>query len=171
MSPEERERLRTLADAATPGPWTREAGWIRSPDGYQRAVVYCTDDVRPSYEADGDFIAAARTAVPDLLDDLDAAESALDEAQRGGKYYVKARVYGAIAAEYGRALRVLAERGDATAKAALEWRHSERGGVPMAAVMAIGELLDAASEAGRRRSPRAREGAGGDRGVARSLAE
>jgi len=60
-----------------------------------------------------------------------------------GKYFVKARVYGAIAAEYQKALQAFADRGEALAQAALDWRYSEKNGVPMSAVAEIGELLDA----------------------------
>lgn len=48
------------------------------------------------------------------------------------KWYTKARVYGAIAAAYQRALA---------------WRHSEKGGVPRAAVDEIGALLGKATPA------------------------
>jgi len=61
-----------------------------------------------------------------------------------GKYYVKARVYGAIAAEFRRALCAIAEGHEdpqKVAQDALAWRHSVNGGVPMEAVMAFGELL------------------------------
>jgi hypothetical protein len=34
------------------------------------------------------------------------------------------------------------DRGEALAQAALEWRYSERGGVPMSAVEEFGKLLD-----------------------------
>lgn len=72
----------------------------------------------------------------------------LDEAVRGGKYYVKARVYGAIACEFRKTLQAFADRGEALAKAALEWRYSERNGVPVSAIETTGELLDAMTENG-----------------------
>jgi len=61
-----------------------------------------------------------------------------------GKYYVKARVYGAIASEFRRALHAIAEglvNPQMVAKDVLAWRHLSSGGVPMEAVMAFGELL------------------------------
>lgn len=91
---------------------------------------------------------AAVTAERDAKDEEIAKLRAnLDEERRGGKYYVKARVYGAIAAEYQKALQAFADRGEALAQAALNWRHSDRNGVPFVAVAAIGELLDASRRA------------------------
>jgi hypothetical protein len=74
----------------------------------------------------------------------DEAASSLEEERAGGKYYMKARVYGAIAAEYQKALQAFADRGEALARAALDWRHSNGGGVPISAVNEIGRLLDVA---------------------------
>jgi hypothetical protein len=74
------------------------------------------------------------------------AEVAEDSAH---KYYVKARVYGAIAAEFRSALQALKDH--PRAAEALAWRYSEKNGVPMSAVVAIGELLDAAEECERLR--------------------
>ena len=69
------------------------------------------------------------------------AEIRVLEQKDSGKFYVKARVYGAIAAEYQKALQAFADRGEALAQAVLDWRHSEGGGVPMKAVEEIGGLL------------------------------
>lgn len=78
ITPDERAEWRALADAATEGPWRR--GWyagvvepksrlMTAHDGYNHCLAeYLT-------EADAEFIAAARTAVPRLLDALDAAEA------------------------------------------------------------------------------------------------
>ena len=74
----ERVRLRELADAATPGPWFVEfSGEL---DG-KLAQIECarwrgclnTIDLGEDH-ATAEFIAAARTAVPALLDALEAAE-------------------------------------------------------------------------------------------------
>src|SRR5678816_4330940 len=92
---------------------------------------------------DAEQIAQLRAERDAAIARAEAAEAALDEERHGGKYYVKARVYGAIAAEYGKALCCDAERGEARAQAALDWRYSDRGGVPWEAVVAIGDLLDA----------------------------
>ncbi len=63
------------------------------------------------------------------------------------KYYVKARVYGAIACAFREALEAIAKPGSMgvtiIAKEALAWRYSEKNGVPMSAVEATGKLLDA----------------------------
>jgi hypothetical protein len=93
MSPEERAALRVLAEAATPGPWEVERYWWKlgssrgMPDSWwlgieARGAVCGTvaqaleDD---EAKADAAFIAAARTAVPALLDALDEAERERDE--------------------------------------------------------------------------------------------
>lgn len=78
----DRDALRKLADAATPGPWEtymdpggpREAPFV--------AVEVGNTEVRIArFEGghfDGAFIAAARTAVPALLDALDQAEARIN---------------------------------------------------------------------------------------------
>lgn len=78
----------------------------------------------------------------------ETAEAALTEERHLGKYYIKACVYGAIAAHYTRILAGLAGYDEAAA-AALRWRHScpDTNGVPAIAVDAIAELLDAARRA------------------------
>lgn len=72
-------------------------------------------------------------------------------AEEREKYYVKARVYGAIAARFGKALERIAAPGTVNgmhiAKDALEWRHSEKGGVPRTATAVIDELLRAEARA------------------------
>ena len=119
----DRERLRKLADAATPGPWER-GNWyhvqasthctcsqshgplvgidphgtygemhvhrysddplwengIRARDDAVGGVdvVIETDEYGTMSDADAEFIAASRTAVPHLLDQLDQAEAELD---------------------------------------------------------------------------------------------
>lgn len=61
------------------------------------------------------------------------------------KYYVKARVYGAIACAFRKALEEVVKHGSEPAayiaKKALEWRESDRGGVPIEDVMAFGEHM------------------------------
>ena len=82
-----RDQLRALADAATEGPW--EAGRIRPLSGPDYYGVTAGDEIvasldmapdmsGPQASMDSDFIAAARTAVPHLLDHLDQAEAELD---------------------------------------------------------------------------------------------
>ena len=93
-----RDQLRALADAATPGPWEYEwdedegeitvrAGTARvGEDGFAPGSYVTTDmilehedawpeDSGEQHAADAEFIAAARTAVPALLDQLDQAEA------------------------------------------------------------------------------------------------
>ena len=73
----DRDRLRELAENATPGPWSYSGEIL----GLPCSTVFAGDPKRThaAYVAamgphDGEFIAAARTAVPALLDMLDQAE-------------------------------------------------------------------------------------------------
>lgn len=87
MTPEERQRLRALCDAATPGPWRKcSASDGHCPCGLimstSRDTIVCgvADEVMGSEQpqeqrwVDQDFIAASRAAIPALLDALEAAE-------------------------------------------------------------------------------------------------
>lgn len=80
--------LRALADAATEGPWVMHC------DDMEVIVVQADGDRWPMAcypiargmeqgesdgEDDGAFIAAARTAVPELLDEVERLQSVLDE--------------------------------------------------------------------------------------------
>lgn len=77
-------RIRAQADAATEGPWEHEPPPGPGEDPMRPICVYPKEDggtlayVQP-LEADADFIAAARTNVPALLD---LADAALDFADR-----------------------------------------------------------------------------------------
>lgn len=77
----DRDQLRALANAATPGPWAADVPAQAGPD--DSLAVYPVADggavayVQPLW-ADADFIAAARTALPQLLDQLDQVEAELD---------------------------------------------------------------------------------------------
>jgi hypothetical protein len=98
MTPADRKRLREMAEAATPGPWTqvdspRLRGAIDAEiDGHKREVASASGqapqfdlraDAATIQHANAEFIAAARTAIPALLDALDAAERERDAKQRG----------------------------------------------------------------------------------------
>ena len=78
----DRDRLRELAENATPGPWEYPGELL----GLPCTTVFAGDPKRThaAYVAemgpqDGAFIAAARTAVPALLDMLDQAEAERDK--------------------------------------------------------------------------------------------
>jgi hypothetical protein len=81
-----------------------------------------------------------RARVEELEAELAHSREAAD------KYYVKARVYGAIACEFSKALQAFADRGEELAQATLAWRYGEKRGVPMTAVEHVGQLLDAESK-------------------------
>ena len=84
MSPEERAELRALAEAATAGPWEAQ---VLGSEGYavraepipvgkgsmtrRPRVARCGHEDWDTDKANAAFIAAARTAVPALLDALD----------------------------------------------------------------------------------------------------
>lgn len=84
----DRDRLRVLAENATEGPW--EVDYMgdlvsvpeREKDRYGGHIFIgtATGDASSATE-DAEFIAAARTAVPALLDMLDQAEAERDRAQ------------------------------------------------------------------------------------------
>ena len=83
----DRDRLRRLADAATPGPWENTR------NGVQQSLAAATKVGDYKYEGvgivpeeyvrqeDAEFIAAARTAVPALLDALASAEDRATQAK------------------------------------------------------------------------------------------
>lgn len=88
MTPEEIERLKALAEKATPGPWTE-----RSFDECQRCIVAPLDGKRrpllaivsigpgsldPTGTSNPAFIAATREAVPALIAELERARELLD---------------------------------------------------------------------------------------------
>lgn len=85
MTTIDRDELRKLADAATPGPWEAitdrydsEIGWYMGGHIPNVADEFRTEhdgDHPPLGAEDAKFIAAAREAVPALLDQLDAAEA------------------------------------------------------------------------------------------------
>lgn len=102
MTPEELDAIELRAAAATPGPWAEDDGHIFSrpltyerhaaimrrmagspephPDGDRDAplgaVATCSQDF-PNFEADSEFIAAARSDVPALVAEVEALRSQL----------------------------------------------------------------------------------------------
>lgn len=77
MTREERKRLRELVDKATPGPWTEEPLNALLRFGRKQDGPWCDHDGVCPDDADAEFIAAARTAVPALLDALERSERKL----------------------------------------------------------------------------------------------
>ena len=80
ITPDERAEWRALADAATPWPWDyyrphHASGYHEITRGQETLACQVSG-------GDAAFIAAARTAVPRLLDALDAAEAEIEAAQR-----------------------------------------------------------------------------------------
>lgn len=83
MTPARIAELRALADAATPGPWDgTDYSVSGQTDGRSQfvAAVSCeVYDSNPRYAQDSAFIASARTAVPELLDEVERLRDALEE--------------------------------------------------------------------------------------------
>lgn len=88
MDATERARLRALCETATPGPWECNGVSVDPEDGYVfarqganiRGTLIVLDDTYERCGSDMLFVAASRTAIPALLDDLDAVERERDEA-------------------------------------------------------------------------------------------
>ena len=79
MTQQELDALKALADAATPGPWEEvaESGewWITSASD-ETASLYVIPDTGLTNQADVDFIAASRTAVPALIAEVERLQVA-----------------------------------------------------------------------------------------------
>ena len=115
--PIDTEALRRLADAATPGPWDYPGELLGSPcttvfagDPKRTHAVY----LAAAMPENGAFIAAARTAVPALLDLLAAAEHRATRAE-------------AQAAIRGRAVVMYRDRAREAEAERDEWRQTALG--------------------------------------------
>lgn len=74
--PVDLKELRRLHEAATPGPWFKYMRTVTvEENGWDVEVAECSNNARGTVEADAALIAAARNALPELLDRLEAAES------------------------------------------------------------------------------------------------
>ena len=78
LTPEDRDRLRALAENATPGPWLPHARYVWTSELGGIIQNWSAD---ANAAADMEFIAAAHTAVPALLDQLDQTEAERDQAR------------------------------------------------------------------------------------------
>lgn len=83
------QRARELAKKATPGPWETDGrqvveGEYRGPEGNEMvAWFFKPDGTRvENYEANSEFIAAARTLLPELVEAYDATDLECDERSR-----------------------------------------------------------------------------------------
>ena len=95
----DRDRLRRLADAATPGPWEAFGTVIAAITGTggcggrsgilspaHESSCYWSE-IAGAGEADAEFIAASREAVPELLDALTRAEAQSETRRQQTKYW------------------------------------------------------------------------------------
>ena len=151
--PIDTEALRRLADAATAGPWENARNGVQqSLDAATKAGDYRYEGVGIVPEEyvrqdDAEFIAAARTAVPALLDALAAAEHRATRAE-------------AQSAIRGRAVVIYRERAREAEAERDEWRQTaldERGAaldlleqikVRDRRIQAVQHLVDQADHAG-----------------------
>jgi hypothetical protein len=88
MTPERIAELRALAAAATPGPWTyqeresnglRTTRWVRGNNSEWVADLPGAIHLQRDKEQDAAFIAAARTALPEALDEIERLNRAIGE--------------------------------------------------------------------------------------------
>jgi len=81
------QEIRARAEAATPGPWTENPNWpgcIHGPNGEN---VASDGDFSGVHDAnDSDFVANARTDIPDLLDEIDRLQALLKAERAWGKH-------------------------------------------------------------------------------------
>jgi|SRR5690625_2284593 len=89
MTPDRIAELRALADAATSGPWRVRWFPVDTVTGEGGDYVVEAGDISGHAEElicygdwDGDFIAAARTAVPELLAEVERLTTSLDRARK-----------------------------------------------------------------------------------------
>jgi hypothetical protein len=80
------KKLRALAEAATRGPWHMRSGEdvayvdvIPGEAGICELPFYAIEEERGEAEADARFIAAARTALPEALDEIEKLRGLLEE--------------------------------------------------------------------------------------------
>ena len=75
MTPERIAELRALAEAATPEPWGRllpdaGGGWVVFRPGFS-GYLFETDDQEDQDIANTDFVVAARSALPEALNEIE----------------------------------------------------------------------------------------------------
>lgn len=94
-----RDQLRALADAATPGPWRVDGSLF----GRGRAEPDFGQTWGLRWRQDIEFICAARTAIPQLLDQLDQAEADRDWNLRSSRLAKKDRIEANARADHAEA--------------------------------------------------------------------
>ena len=85
----DRDRLRELAENATPGPWLPHARYVWTSE-LGGIIQNWSEDANAA--ADMEFIAASRQAVPALLDMLDQAEADRDWLLRSSRLAKEGRI-------------------------------------------------------------------------------
>lgn len=93
MTNEEIARLRALCEKATPGPWKQSWMWVdkhsmpmcvEQDDGSGDGPAVCrVDEYDERGPADAEFIAAARTALPAALDEIERMRGVLERISVG----------------------------------------------------------------------------------------
>lgn len=103
LTPEDRDALRALASGATPGPWEAEysgeqGNCVLPPDARSTREAVAVTRLYHQ-QADAEFIAASRQAMPALLDMLDQAEARI-KAVRDVHRHITVETRGAIEPEH-----------------------------------------------------------------------
>ena len=85
------KKLRELCEKATPGPWLEEPRQNEATDfAYVWAVHRCVlEDDGCLVEEDADFIAAARTALPEALDEIERLQNENNQLHKDLDHYKK----------------------------------------------------------------------------------
>lgn len=81
MTPERIEELRSLCNAATPGPWVQQGSNVIAPETGEDVAYYCA-------MRDAEFIAAARTALPEALAEIERLRAAMQALIEGEQYRI-----------------------------------------------------------------------------------
>lgn len=82
ITTEQIQELRAWCDAATPGPWKEEPNLGGTPCVIsEKTAICCTYRMGGQASVDAAFIAASRTALPQLLDEVSTLRAQLAEAQ------------------------------------------------------------------------------------------
>lgn len=106
-------RIRAQADAASPGPWFDEERNLDKPwdlttvyYGFHNGETPDRDLVAEAAYDNAEFIAAARTTVPALVDALDAVLDLADQLDRDGNAFMSDADPGRAKAAYAHAARI-----------------------------------------------------------------
>lgn len=101
MTPERIAELRAIIDAATPGPWDFDTSGVTLPDGTYLAwgEMYEVPEYNMRFlsarfkETDANFVAAARTALPEALDAIQRVRELAESYSPESRGYELAKLF------------------------------------------------------------------------------